>query len=642
MQPGENEPTRSGPLSGPPAGPPNGPTKPPAGNNPAGPGFGPTQNTAPVTPPPPFPTNLAGFTPISVMVGSGFAAVYRAHDQKMGRDVAVKRLLPVRAADPQWRARFDAEGRIQGDPAMPAGVVHVYQRGDDQYGPYLVMEWVDGGSLEDWHKRFKGRGPWRECVRLCQEIAETMHKVHGLRYLHRDLKPANVLLSNEGRTRVCDFGLARRLGTPAPGDPRTQQFAGMGTFGFAAPEQYLDFKHAGPKADQWSLAAILHLLLTNECPDIGHSTRSVACCESVMRERGIPDHIRKAVCRALAYDPQARFDSMADFCTAIGGSRSSPGKILAVAVTIVALLAIVFALVSSWFEPASKSGVSAKSKAAETVLTVPNTAATVSGSNLSILTERTPAVDSVIPASDLVTVLPGTFVMGQDGANAYSPKHSVEISRTLQVSRFEITQEQWFRVMGTRPWLAAGGRDDSRLPTTGVTWRDAMEFCERLTQLENSGRQYRLPTEAEWEYFSRGGSSSAWSCPEDQLAQHAWCAGSVGSADAPGPRPVGTRQPNPLGLHDVHGNVFEWCLDWFDPDYYLRSPAADPSGPLEPPAPADTETLAERVCRGGSWARNDVTCSSGFRFSASDEDSRSSLEFGFRVVAEDRGAPQAR
>ncbi|MFN5907596.1 MAG: formylglycine-generating enzyme family protein, partial [Planctomyces sp.] len=121
-----------------------------------------------------------------------------------------------------------------------------------------------------------------------------------------------------------------------------------------------------------------------------------------------------------------------------------------------------------------------------------------------------------------------------------------------------------------------------------------------------------------------------------------WCAGSVGSADAPGPRPVGTRQPNPLGLHDVHGNVFEWCLDWFDPDYYLRSPAADPSGPLEPPAPADTETLAERVCRGGSWARNDVTCSSGFRFSASDEDSRSSLEFGFRVVAEDRGAPQAR
>ncbi|MFO0224741.1 MAG: hypothetical protein ACK56E_15600, partial [Planctomyces sp.] len=114
MQPGENEPTRSGPLSGPPAGPPNGPTKPPAGNNPAGPGFGPTQNTAPVTPPPPFPTNLAGFTPISVMVGSGFAAVYRAHDQKMGRDVAVKRLLPVRAADPQWRARFDAEGRIQG------------------------------------------------------------------------------------------------------------------------------------------------------------------------------------------------------------------------------------------------------------------------------------------------------------------------------------------------------------------------------------------------------------------------------------------------------------------------------------------------------------------------------------------------
>lgn len=632
------EPTRSGKLSEPS----NVPDASSQGINAVGPRNGSGQTVVPTPVVQPFPTNLPDFTPLEFIGCGGFGVVWRAHDKKMQRDVAVKRLRSDKFSQEKSRQRFDLEGRIQGDPAMPAGVVHVYQRGDDQYGPYLVMEWVDGGSLEDWHKRFKGRGPWQECVRLCQEIAETMHKVHGLRYVHRDLKPDNVLLSNEGRTRVCDFGLARRLGTPAPGDPRTQQFAGMGTFGFAAPEQYLDFKHAGPKADQWSLAAILHKLLTNECPDIGHSSRSVACCDSVMRERGIPDHIRKAVCRALAYDPQDRFDSMADFCTAIGGSRSSRGRILAVAVAIVALLAIILALVSNWSEPASKSGVSAESKAAETVLTVPNTTATVSGSNLSILPERASPVDSVIPASDLVTVLPGTFVMGQDGANAYSPKHSVEISRALQVNRFEITQEQWFRVMGTRPWLAAGGRDDSRLPATGVTWRDAMEFCERLTQLENSGRQYRLPTEAEWEYFSRGGSSSAWSCPEDQLAQHAWCAGSVGSADAPGPRPVGTRQPNPLGLHDVHGNVFEWCLDWFDPDYYLRSPAADPSGPLEPPAPADTETLAERVCRGGSWARNDMTCSSGFRFSASDEDSRSSLEFGFRVVSEDRGAPQAR
>lgn len=632
------EPTRSGKLSEPS----NVPDASSQGINAVGPRNGSGQTVVPTPVVQPFPTNLPDFTPLEFIGCGGFGVVWRAHDKKMQRDVAVKRLRSDKFSQEKSRQRFDLEGRIQGDPAMPAGVVHVYQRGDDQYGPYLVMEWVDGGSLEDWHKRFNGRGPWRECVWLCQDIAKTMHKVHELRYLHRDLKPSNVLLSKEGRTRISDFGLAKKLGTPAPDDPRTQSMVGMGTPGFAAPEQHIDFKHTCPKADQWSLAAILHKLLTDKCPDIGHSSRSVACCDSVMRERGIPDHIRKAVCRALAYDPQDRFDSMADFCTAIGGSRSSRGRILAVAVAIVALLAIILALVSSWSEPASKSGVSAESKAAATVLTVPNTTATVSGSNLSILPERASPVDSVIPASDLVTVLPGTFVMGQDGANAYSPKHSVEISRALQVNRFEITQEQWFRVMGTRPWLAAGGRDDSRLPATGVTWRDAMEFCERLTQLENSGRQYRLPTEAEWEYFSRGGSSSAWSCPEDQLAQHAWCAGSVGSADAPGPRPVGTRQPNPLGLHDVHGNVFEWCLDWFDPDYYLRSPAADPSGPLEPPAPADTETLAERVCRGGSWARNDMTCSSGFRFSASDEDSRSSLEFGFRVVSEDRGAPQAR
>jgi serine/threonine protein kinase len=563
----------------------------------------------------PFPSSLQGFRVEGLAGQGGYGVVFKAFDLTLSRLVAVKRLRPDCKDCQESRERFYREGLLQARCRLPDGVVQIHQGGSDDYGPYLVMEWIDGVSLANYLRHGRDRS-WTELVDLCCKVADIMQQVHDLGIVHRDLSPGNILVGANGLPKVTDFGLAKLAGAGVDQLPLTERGGGLGTPGFAAPEQNRCAASVTAAADTYSLAAVLHYSLTGEAPAPVGSDAGINTAKLVLYE--VPQHVQNVLQRALTNNPAERFEHIAGFATALrqaaAGVRSEPPRQRWWLPRIVAFIAVTLVAAGMYFVDRQSA---------------PNT-------------ERTPAVDSVIPASDLVTVLPGTFVMGQDGANAYSPKHSVEISRTLQVSRFEITQEQWFRVMGTRPWLAAGGRDDSRLPATGVTWRDAMEFCERLTQLEKSDRQYRLPTEAEWEYFSRGGSSSAWSCPEDQLAQHAWCAGSVGSADAPGPRPVGTRQPNPLGLHDVHGNVFEWCLDWFDPDYYLRSPAADPSGPLEPPAPADTETLAERVCRGGSWARNDVTCSSGFRFSASDEDSRSSLEFGFRVVAEDRGAPQAR
>ncbi|MFM7168609.1 MAG: bifunctional serine/threonine-protein kinase/formylglycine-generating enzyme family protein [Planctomycetaceae bacterium] len=588
------EPTRSGPVNG------------PGGGNP------PVPNNSPAPQPLPFPTNLPGFTVLSFVGGGGFATVFRAHDNKMRRDVAVKRLLPARAADRYWRARFDYEGVIQGDPQMPSGVVQVYQRGDDQYGPYLVMEWVDGGTLADWHQRHNGRAPWKKCVQLCQELAETMEKVHRLRYLHRDLKPLNVLLSAGDRTRISDFGLAKQLGTNAAADPRTQPGMAAGTPGFTAPEQFRDFGHAGPEADQWSIGAILHMLLTNELPVAGYS--SVACSDGVMQQRGIPEPVRKAVLRSLSFHPEDRFSSMADFAKALGSGTGYGRKATVVAAAMLAL-ATAAGVVSVW-----SPEVSTQPGPADAVRPGPDS-----------------PESGIVPMRDLVAVPPATFVMGLDGVNGTSPQHTVRISRGLLVSRYEITQQQWLRVMGTRPWLAAGGEDDGRLPAAGIAWRDAMDFCERLTQVENSGRKYRLPTEAEWEYFSRGGSKAGWSCEEAELPQFAWFGGASGGSSAAGPQPVGTKLANPFGLYDVHGNVFEWCLDWFDPSYYVRSPETDPPGPVEPPQSEVEGFRPERVCRGGSWQRNDITCGSGFRFSAGDEESRSGLEFGFRVVVEDSG-----
>jgi formylglycine-generating enzyme required for sulfatase activity len=131
-------------------------------------------------------------------------------------------------------------------------------------------------------------------------------------------------------------------------------------------------------------------------------------------------------------------------------------------------------------------------------------------------------------------------------------------------------------------------------PVEQVSWFEAVEYCKRLGQLEaerKAGRTYRLPTEAEWEYACRAGSSSAYSFgdnPKD-LGHHAWYDGNSGGRT----HPVGALQPNRWGLYDMHGNVMEWCSDYFNESYYRSSPMTDPPGSIQGPG---------RIARGGSWA----------------------------------------
>jgi formylglycine-generating enzyme required for sulfatase activity len=123
-----------------------------------------------------------------------------------------------------------------------------------------------------------------------------------------------------------------------------------------------------------------------------------------------------------------------------------------------------------------------------------------------------------------------------------------------------------------------------------VSWNDAQAFIRRLNELEGHGR-YRLPTEAEWEYAARAGTTTAYSFGDDvdQLGRHAWYGEDFATGST---HPVGQKLPNAWGLYDVHGNVWEWVQDWFDAGYYARSPAVDPTGPA---------SGTDRTVRGGSW-----------------------------------------
>jgi formylglycine-generating enzyme required for sulfatase activity len=226
-----------------------------------------------------------------------------------------------------------------------------------------------------------------------------------------------------------------------------------------------------------------------------------------------------------------------------------------------------------------------------------------------------------------------------DWLKAEKPRHEVVITKAFYMGAHEVTQAQYQKIIGKNPsWFSHGANGDGAVkgmttdefPVDSVNWHDAVEFCQKLTVLEkNKGheRMYRLPTEAEWEYAGRAGTSSPF---------HYGASLSSAQANFDGNKPygqarkgqflertckVGSYKPNNFGLYDMHGNVWEWCYDWYDIRYYQKSVKKDPSGP----------TSGEyRVLRGGSCFSPGDCCRSAYRVRF--KPNHRSFYTGFRVV----------
>ena len=193
----------------------------------------------------------------------------------------------------------------------------------------------------------------------------------------------------------------------------------------------------------------------------------------------------------------------------------------------------------------------------------------------------------------MIYIEPGTFQMGspdsEDGRDSdEEPVHEVEISKGFWLGKYEVTQGQWEAVMETTPWSSEDYvRENPSHPAVHIFWNDVQEFIEKLNNAAGSD-VYRLPTEAEWEYACRAGTTTPWSFgdAESQLTNYAWYLAEQYA------HAVGTKRSNPWGLYDMYGNVWEWVQDWYGDNYYNSSPRVDPQGPT---------SGSYRVFRGGSF-----------------------------------------
>lgn len=244
---------------------------------------------------------------------------------------------------------------------------------------------------------------------------------------------------------------------------------------------------------------------------------------------------------------------------------------------------------------------------------------------------------------EFVLIPAGSFLMGSDkGFKEERPVHRVVLSRPFYMAKFPVTQAQWQAVMGRKGplealeelWRKNPDALGPRKVMVGLNWNDCQDFVRTL-KAKVPGYAFALPTEAQWEYACRAGSTSEFAFGDDEslLGEYAWYEGNMiwpgirGNTTRAVYPTVGQKKPNRFGLYDMHGGVWEWCADWYDPEYYLTSPLVDPQGPA---------TGRFKVVRGGSWFRHGKYARSAYRrfFHPDEVDYVTAYiqDFGCRVV----------
>jgi eukaryotic-like serine/threonine-protein kinase len=260
----------------------------------------------------------------SLLGAGGMAAVYRAHDSELDRPVAIKLLAEHLATDPNFRERFVREARMAARLAHP-NIVHVYDAGEDDGRPFIVMEYVEGRTLAD-ELRERGKLPPAQAVDLALQVCGGLEHAHAASLVHRDVKPGNLLLRADGTVKIADFGIARA----AESTKLTQIGSVLGTAAYLSPEQAAG-EPVTAAADIYSLGCVLYEALTGQTP---YTFESVP--DLVMKHRdepirplrelepNVPEGLEAAVMHCLARNPEYRPGSAAELAHELAAGSPAP------------------------------------------------------------------------------------------------------------------------------------------------------------------------------------------------------------------------------------------------------------------------------------------------------------------------------
>ena len=535
------------------------------------------------------------------LLGEGaMGAVYEAVQTSVDRRVAIKVIHGDLVRREGLAERFRQEARVQGQLNHP-NVVALYDFVESSAGLFLVQEYVDGRPLSAVIGREIGPIPAEKALPMFRQLLAGVGAAHTAGIVHRDLKPANVLVTHDGHVKVTDFGIAKVAG----GSVKTQTGTRMGTMHYMAPEQ-VRAESVDARTDVYALGVTLFEMLTGHLPfDEGGSeisdwelmTRIVQTPVPDPRDvyPHIPESLVQAVLVATNKDPAERFQDCAevgDCLQALDGIETGSGS------------------------PApERIG----------VIRVGDQGSKSDAHSPGIVRLRKPAREVVNSMGMAMMRIPaGEYSMGsppaEAGRSSDEMQHRVVLSCDFMLAKTAVTQGQWASVMGRNPANFNG----KERPVENVNWDDAVLFCNQLSEREGrtpayavnrgevswdqAANGYRLPTESEWEYACRAGSETPFhfgdrisTAQVNYDGNYPYGGGPVGEFRRETVL-VGSLPANAWGLHETHGNVYEWCWDWY---------GAYPGAVTDPVGPA---LGTRRVLRGSSWSNFGRYCRSAARY----------------------------
>ena len=531
----------------------------------------------------------------------GMGIVWKASHDYRTELFAVKSLSPQFVHDTEFRKRFINEAAIL-NKLNHKNIVRITDFIEEPEGLHLIMEYVEGRTLDKIIGKEVGPIPYEKALPIFTQILEGINYAHKQGVIHRDLKPSNIIVTPENEIKITDFGIARMEGQAL----HTKTGTKMGTISYMSPEQ-IKGENVDEQSDIYSLGITLYVMLAGKLPfDTTENTSDFIIMNKIINEPikdpreyypYIPEWLVEIVYKAIEKDKRKRIKNIEEFLILLKNQKDEIKNEDKITKDIISehQKIITKNVNNNIIKPTENK------KNKKRVYFFSSLLLIILSTILFYNYDKTKNIndqrnidnkENIVPELkttktkdyDMVYVEGGTFMMGSDEGEAdEKPVHSVTVN-SFYISKYEVTQKEWISIMGNNPSYFKG----DNLPVEKVSWNDIQEFIKKLNQ--KTGKNYRLPTEAEWEYAARGGNKSRGYeySGSDNIDEIAW----YWNNSEEGTKPVGTKKSNELGIYDMTGNVWEWCNDWYDENYYRNSP----SGPY----------IGEyRVLRGSSWNVND-------------------------------------